>query len=162
MQSVEQAVATGEMRIARRHAMEGPGGRDLALTPMGHAFHRGKDAALALAAAFLDADEIGVLKGGQQPVEPAVLDPQEDEAAASAGQARRQKSGPLGAGERGLVVVGGQQGDEVPTALERIVHRGDEVRPADEIVVLDAHRVSRLEQHVGDLLGHLRRSHRAG
>lgn len=44
----------------------------------------------------------------------------------------------------------------MPTPLERIVHRGDEVHPADEIVVLDAYCVSRLEQHVGDLLGHLR------
>jgi hypothetical protein len=58
----------------------------------------------------------------------------------------------FGPRELRLVVVLGEQHNEVAAALERLVHREDEVAVARDVIVLQERRIARILQRPGDLL----------
>ena len=114
---------------------------------------RGRQDTVAALLRIIDTDQIGEDVGGEQPLRHAVLDPQDDEPAAAVGARRRgDEMRHFRPRELRLVVVLGEQHNEVAAALERLVHREDEVAVARDVIVLQERRIARILQRPGDLL----------
>ena len=149
VQTRERLVAAGEIGVARRHVLEYPRPCPRGDRP---AF-RGRQDTVAALLRIIDTDQIGEDVGGKQPLRHAVLDPQDDEPAAAVGARRRgDEMRHFGQRELRLVVVLGEQHDEVAAALERLVHGEDEVAAARDVIVLQERRIARILQRPGDLL----------
>ena len=147
----ELRVTPREAGDARWHADEGSRRGFLGL---GLALGRGQNAALALLG-VLDAVKILRDIGGEQATQWRVIAAQDDHPPLfEAPSPVRFEACELAAGVRGSFVVFSVQNNEIAGALDRLVHRLNEICCEGNVIVLDDDRTARVGQDIGNLLRH--------